>query len=119
MTCSLPENTVAAASSMLLLSSRTKTSRPKTVRTGLSTNSSSPLAAVESLRAGSGFENVEEYRVTARCANRDAASTNRSNRQLPTAEAAGLSADSRTLDTNASDATSGAFTVIVPNFRAY
>ena len=39
--------------------------------------------------------------------------------QLPTAEAVGLSVDSRSADTYWSDATSVAFTVITPDFRAY
>jgi hypothetical protein len=39
--------------------------------------------------------------------------------QLPTAEAVGLSVDSRSADTGVSDATPVAFTVITPDFRAY
>ena len=39
--------------------------------------------------------------------------------QLPTVEAVGLSVDSRSADTYWSDATSVAFTVITPDFRAY
>jgi hypothetical protein len=40
-------------------------------------------------------------------------------RQLPPAEAVGLSVDSRSADTYWSDATSVAFTVMIPDFRAY
>ena len=39
--------------------------------------------------------------------------------QLPTTEVAGLSVDSRSADQYWSDATSGAFTINVPDFRAY
>ena len=39
--------------------------------------------------------------------------------QLPTAEAVGLSVDSRSADTYWSDATSVAFTVITPDSMAY
>ena len=45
--------------------------------------------------------------------------THSDTRQLPTAEAVGLSVDSRSADTGVSDATSVAFTVIIPDFRAY
>jgi hypothetical protein len=45
--------------------------------------------------------------------------TDSDTRQLPTAEAVGLSVDSRSADTGVSDATSVAFTVIIPDFRAY
>ncbi|ERG97392.1 MAG: hypothetical protein J07HQW2_03878, partial [Haloquadratum walsbyi J07HQW2] len=40
-------------------------------------------------------------------------------RQLPIAEAVGLSVDSRSADTGVSDATSVVFTVIIPDSRAY
>lgn len=40
-------------------------------------------------------------------------------RQLPTTEVVGLSVDSRSTDTGVSDATAGAFTVMIPDFRAY
>jgi hypothetical protein len=39
--------------------------------------------------------------------------------QRPTAEAVGLSVDSRSADTGVSDATSVALTVMIPDFRAY